>query len=82
MDVLKSKVDSNSEKPLYLEHILDGRRLKNYDQKSLLKHVAKVVVASYDKSESAEDLLKKIFTSFTKDNFSELPSLASFGLPD
>lgn len=80
-DSLKSKVDGNGSKPLFLEHILDGRRLKHYDQKTLLKHVAKVVVASYGKSSSAEEILRHIFTSFTKDAYAEQPALASLGLP-
>lgn len=78
-EALKSKINDNGNSPLFLDHILDGRRLKHYDQKALMKHVAKVVVSSYGKSTSAEDILKDIFTSFTKEAYTRQPSLASLG---
>jgi hypothetical protein len=82
LDSLKSKAEDNPDKPIYLENVLDGRKLKPYSRKSLLKHVANIVVSSYDKSESAEDLLKKIFDSFTNEKYQDQPSLASLGLPE
>jgi hypothetical protein len=62
---LRETVDGNKYKPVYLENVLDGRRLRKYDQKSLLTHIAKVVVSSYGKSASAEDILQDIFMPFT-----------------
>jgi len=79
LDSLKLKIDDNGNSPIFLDHILDGRRLKHYDQKALMTHVAKVLVSSYSKSTSAEDILKDIFTSFTKEAYTEQPSLASLG---
>lgn len=62
---LRETVDGNKHKPVYLENVLDGRRLRKFDQKSLLTHIAKVVVSSYGKSASAEDILQDIFLPFT-----------------
>ncbi|MGE3550517.1 MAG: ATP-binding protein [Geobacter sp.] len=62
---LKDSVEGRKHTPVYLEKILDGRRLRKFDQKSLLKHIAKVVMTSYDTSSSAEDILQEIFTPFT-----------------
>lgn len=62
---LRELVDGRQHKPMYLEKILDGRRLRSFDQKTLLTHVAKTVVASYEKSSSVEDMLQAIFSPFT-----------------
>lgn len=82
LESIKTKITENPDKPIYLEHVLDGRKLKPFSRKELLKHVANVIVSSYDKSESAEDLLKRVFDSFTNDKYSDQPSLATFGLPE
>ena len=62
---LRDMVEGKKHKPVYLEKILDGRRLRKFDQKALLKHIAKVVMTSYNTSNSAEDILQDIFTPFT-----------------
>ncbi len=62
---LKEAVEGKMHKPVYLENILDGRRLRRFDQKSLLAYIAKVVVSSYGKSVSAEDILQDILLPFT-----------------
>ncbi|HRT84862.1 MAG TPA: ATP-binding protein [Bacteroidales bacterium] len=63
---LKETVEGKNHKPVYLESILDGRRLRKFDQKTLLTHVAKIIISSYEKSASAEDILQEIFTPFAK----------------
>ena len=62
---VKDSVEGKKHKPVYLEKTLDGRRLRKFDQKSLLKHVAKVVMTSYGTSSSAEEILQEIFLPFT-----------------
>ena len=62
---LKEIIEGNKHKPVYLENILDSKMLHKFDQKSLLTHIAKVVVSSYEKSSSAEDILQEIFSPFT-----------------
>ena len=69
---LVKAVEERSEPPVFLEQVLDGRRLRKFDQKKLLKHVAKTVIESYGKSNTAEDILQEIFSSFTNPKYSEL----------
>jgi molecular chaperone HtpG len=64
--ILKEIMEKRNHKPTYLEDVLDGRRLRKFDQKSLLTHIAKVVVASYERSNSAEEILQEIFSPFAK----------------
>lgn len=61
---LKETVEGNTHKPVFLQKILDGRRLRKFSQKALLTHIAKVVVSSYASSSSAEDILQEIFMPF------------------
>ncbi len=79
---LKSTINSGQHKPIFLENILDGRKLKSFDQKSLLKHVALAVIDSYEKSSSAEDILQNIFSSFTKSSQSFTPDRSKLDLSD
>jgi len=78
---LRETVEGNKPKPVYLENILDGRRLRKFDRKSLLTHIAKVIVSSYGKSASAEDILHEIFMPFTT-NGSHPAALSTFALPE
>lgn len=78
---LKETVEGNNHKPVYLENILDGRRLRKFDQKSLLTHIAKVVVSSYGKSTSAEDILQDIFMPFTTKG-QHSSSMSTYALPE
>lgn len=78
---LRETVEGNKHKPVYLENILDGRRLRKFDQKSLLTHIAKVVVSSYGKSASAEDILQNIFMPFTTRG-SHSTALSTYALPE
>jgi molecular chaperone HtpG len=68
---LKTAVDDRTHKPVYLEDILDGRKLRKLRHKSLLTHIAKVVVSSYGRSESAEELLQEILMPFARSGQAE-----------
>ena len=68
LERIKRKIEGHNHKPTFLEHVLDGRRLKNFDQKSLLKHVAKTIMANYGNSNTPEDILQQIFSEFIKPN--------------
>lgn len=65
---MKKNIEKKALKPVYLEQIIDGRKLKKFDNKALLTHIAKIVVDSYSKSSSAEDMLQKIIDPFVKAN--------------
>lgn len=65
----KANMNSLNHKPTLLENVLDGRRLKKFDRKDLLKHVARSVIDNYSSCKSAEDILQQIFSSFTKPNY-------------
>jgi molecular chaperone HtpG len=65
---IKNKIEGNNHKPTFLENVLDGRRLKKFDQKTLLRHVAKTIMANYKNSNSPEDILLQIFSDFMKKN--------------
>ena len=67
--VAKAKMDSFNHKPTLLENVLDGRKLKSFDRKGLLKHVAKTIIDNYSTSKSPEDILQQIFADFTKSNY-------------
>ncbi len=54
------------QKPVLLEHVLDQRKLRRFDQKGILKHVANTVIASFSTSKSSEDMLQQVFADFTK----------------
>jgi hypothetical protein len=69
LENIKNKIKSHNHKPTLLEQVLDGRRLKNYDRKSLLKHIAKTIIANYKNSNSPEEILQQIFSDFTKPNY-------------
>lgn len=66
---VKEKMGSYSHNPILLEHILDGRKLKHFDRKGLLKHVAKTIIDNYSASKSPEDILQHIFADFTKSSY-------------
>jgi molecular chaperone HtpG len=68
---LKTAVDDRTHKPVYLDDILDGRRLRKFKHKSLLTHIAKVVVSSYRRSASAEELLHEILMPFARSGQAE-----------
>ena len=63
-EALKVLVEERPHKPVYLEKILDGRRLRKFDNKTLLAHVARTVVNSYTKTKTADELLQKILLPF------------------
>lgn len=69
LEIIKDKMEGYTGKPTLLEHVLDKRRLNKFDQKGLLKHVAKTIIANYSTSKSPEDILQLIFADFTKPNF-------------
>lgn len=66
LNAVKSKMDTLNFKPTLLEHILDGRKLRSFDRKGLLKHVAKTIIDNYSSSKSPDDILQQIFADFTK----------------
>jgi len=69
LDIVKDKMDRFDYKPVLLEHVLDGRRLKSFDRKGLLKHVAKTIIDNYSTSRTPEDILQQIFADFTKPGY-------------
>ena len=69
LDVIKEKMEGNNHKPVLLEHVLDKRKLKRFDQKDLLKHVANTIITNFDTSKSAEDMLQQVFADFTKPTY-------------
>ena len=69
LEIVKDKMEGFEHKPVLLEHVLDGRKLKSFDQKGLLKHVAKTIIDSYSSSKSPEDILQQIFADFTNANY-------------
>lgn len=70
LDAIKERIAGYDHKPIFLEHVLDKRKLKKFDQKKLLKHVAKAIIDNYGTSKSAEDILQQVFADFTKPTFS------------
>lgn len=70
LDVIKGKMAGYDQKPVLLEHVLDQRKLRKFDQKDLLKHVANTIIANFNTSKSAEDMLQQVFADFTKPTFS------------
>lgn len=69
LKLLKDKMAIVEHKPVLLEHVLDGRKLKSFDRKDLLKHVAKTIIDNYSSSTSPEDILQQIFANFTNTNY-------------
>lgn len=69
LEILKDKMNSLENKPVLLEHVLDGRKLKSFDRKGLLKHVAKTIIDNYSASKTPEDILQQIFADFTKSGY-------------
>lgn len=69
LDTLRDKMESFDHKPVLLEHVLDGRKLKHFDHKGLLKHVAKAIIDNYNTSKTPEDILQQVFADFTKSGF-------------
>lgn len=69
LDTVRSKMEAIDHKPVLLEDVLDGKKLMNYKQKDLLKHVAKTIIDNYSASKSPEDILQQIFADFTKSGF-------------
>lgn len=69
LDAVRSKMEAIDHKPVLLEDVLDGRKLMNYKQKDLLKHVAKTIIDNYGASKSPEDILQQIFADFTKTGY-------------
>ncbi len=70
LDVAKGKLAGYNHKPVLLEHVLDRRKLRRLDQKELLRHVANTIIANFNTSKSAEDMLQQVFADFTKPTFS------------
>lgn len=70
LGAIKEKMEGYNNKPTLLEQVLDKRRLKKFDQKGLLKHVAKTIIANYSTSKTPEDILQLIFADFTKPTYS------------
>lgn len=71
LEIVKDKMEGYTGKPTLLDHVLDKRRLNKFDQKALLKHVAKTIIANYSTSKSPEDILQLIFADFTKPTYAE-----------
>jgi len=69
LDAIKVKMEAITHKPVLLEHVLDGRKLMNINQKALLRHVAKTILDNYSTSRSPEDILQQIFADFTKSSY-------------
>lgn len=69
LNAVKAKMGSYNHRPILLEHVLDGRKLKNFDRKGLLKHVAKTIIDNYGSSKSPEDILQQIFADFVKSSY-------------
>lgn len=69
INAVKATMNSYNDKPILLEHVLDGRKLKNFDRKGLLKHVAKTIIDNYRSSKSPEDILQQIFADFIKSSY-------------
>ena len=69
LEVIKNRMAGYNHKPVLLDHVLDKRKLNKFNQKSLLKHIAKSIIANYDSSKSAEDILQQIFDEFTKPTY-------------
>jgi molecular chaperone HtpG len=69
LDMVKEKMETIDHRPVLLEHVLDGRKLKSLDRKSLLKHVAKTIIDNYSTSKTPEDILQQIFADFTNTNY-------------
>lgn len=69
MNSLREKMESSDHKPVLLEHVLDGRKLMNFNQKALLKHVARTIIDNYSISKSPEDILQLILSDFTNANY-------------
>jgi hypothetical protein len=57
-------VEERLRKPVYLDKILDGRRLRKLNKKALLTHVAKTIVTSSSNTSTANELLQKIILPF------------------
>ena len=71
LEIIKDKMETFDLKPVLLEHVLDGRKLKSFDRKGLLKHVAKTIIDNYSSSKSPEDILQQIFADFTKTGYTD-----------
>lgn len=69
LDVIKGKMAGYNHKPVLLEHVLDRKKLKLFDQKSLLKHVANTIIANFSTSKSAEDMIQQVLADFTKPTY-------------
>lgn len=69
LEIVRDKMERFDHKPVLLEHVLDGRKLKSFDRKGLLKHVAKTIIDNYSSSKSPEDILQQIFADFTKTGY-------------
>jgi len=69
LDAVRSKMETFDHKPVLLEDVLDGRKLMNFNQKALLKHVAKTIIDNYGVSKTPEDILQQIFADFTKSGY-------------
>jgi hypothetical protein len=69
LDVIKGKMAEYNRKPVLLENVLDQRKLRKFDQKDLLKHVANTIIANFGTSKSAEDMLQQVFADFTKPTY-------------
>jgi len=72
LDNIKNNIDSCSYNPTFLEDVLDGRRMKNYDRKTFLMHIAKTIITNYKNSNSPEEIVQQIFSDFVKPNFDSL----------
>jgi hypothetical protein len=69
LDVIKGKMAGYDQKPVLLEQVLDKRKLKRFDQKGILKHVANTIIANFSTSKTAEDMLQLVFAEFTKPTY-------------
>lgn len=69
LDLIKERMGVGIHKPVLLEHVLDKRKLRRIDQKTLLKHVANTIITNFNTSKSAEDMLQQVFADFTKPTY-------------
>jgi phospholipase/lecithinase/hemolysin len=78
LEIFKVKMAGYDQKPVLLEQVLDQRKLRGFDQKNLLKHVANTIIANFSTSKSAEDMLQQVFADFTKPTYTNHKLSAQF----
>ncbi len=62
-----SRIDGFQESAVLLDGKVDGRSLRSYKKKELLLGLCRSIMHNYDQCASAEELLKKALSTYTKD---------------